>query len=328
MGISNRQLLKQKAHHALENASCDPQKIVLLHTAAASIVTLLTAALSFLIEEGISGTGGLGGIGLRTALSTVSSVLQNVTNLVLPFWAFGYLIFILRTLRREQTGPATLLEGFQHLFPIVRLLLIRGFIYVAIGFLCLYPSAVIFSLTPLAQPLEALMEPMLNLTEEADIAMYLDDATLAAMTDALLPMLIIYLGAYLTICIPLSYRLRFADYALLDNPGAGAIYALRTSSRLLRRNCLNLFKLDLSFWWYYLIQAALLLICYGDALLPMLGVTLPVNATTAFFLFYVLYFAGQLVFYCFTRNQVEATYAAAYETLRQDLPATDSIPQI
>ena len=107
MAISDRQLLKQRAHEALESASYDPQKMVLIHTGAASIVTLLTAAVSFLIQDGISGTGGLSGIGLRTMLSTAGSVLQNITNLVLPFWAFGYLIFILKVLRRQPVGPST-----------------------------------------------------------------------------------------------------------------------------------------------------------------------------------------------------------------------------
>ena len=316
MAISDRQLLKQRAHEALESASYDPQKMVLIHTGAASIVTLLTAAVSFLIQDGISGTGGLSGIGLRTMLSTAGSVLQNITNLVLPFWAFGYLIFILKVLRRQPVGPATLLEGFRHMFPILRLLLIRGFIYIAIGFLCLYPSTIIFSLTPLAQPLEALLEPMLSLTTEAEIAMYMDDATTAAMTEALIPMLVIYAGLFLAISIPVSYRLRFADYILLDNPIAGAIFALRASAVLLRRNCLDLFKLDLSFWWYYLIDTALIAVCYADVLLPMLGISLPFSSTTVFFLFYVLYFIGQLVFYAFARNRVEATYAAAYEQLR------------
>lgn len=316
MAISDRQLLKQRAHEALESASYDPQKMVLIHTGAASIVTLLTAAVSFLIQDGISGTGGLSGIGLRTMLSTAGSVLQNITNLVLPFWAFGYLIFILKVLRRQPVGPATLLEGFRHMFPILRLLLIRGFIYIAIGFLCLYPSTIIFSLTPLAQPLEALLEPMLSLTTEAEIAMYMDDATTAAMTEALIPMLVIYAGLFLAISIPVSYRLRFADYILLDNPIAGAIFALRASAVLLRRNCLDLFKLDLSFWWYYLIDTALIAVCYADVLLPMLGISLPFSSTTGFFLFYVLYFIGQLVFYAFARNRVEATYAAAYEQLR------------
>lgn len=316
MAISDRQLLKQRAHEALESASYDPQKMVLIHTGAASIVTLLTAAVSFLIQDGISGTGGLSGIGLRTMLSTAGSVLQNITNLVLPFWAFGYLIFILKVLRRQPVGPATLLEGFRHMFPILRLLLIRGFIYIAIGFLCLYPSTIIFSLTPLAQPLEALLEPMLSLTTEAEIAMYMDDATTAAMTEALIPMLVIYAGLFLAISIPVSYRLRFADYILLDNPIAGAIFALRASAVLLRRNCLDLFKLDLSFWWYYLIDTALIAVCYADVLLPMLGISLPFSSTTGFFLFYVLYFIGQLVFYAFARNRVEASYAAAYEQLR------------
>ena len=316
MAISDRQQLKQRAQDALESAAYDPKKMVLIHTGAASIITLLTAGATFLIQDGISGTGGLSGIGLRTMLSTASSVLQNITNLALPFWAFGYLLFILKTLRREQIGPATLLGGFHQLFPILRLLLIRGFLYAAIAFLCLYPSAVIFSLTPLAQPLEALMEPMMNLTSEADIALYLDDAMLSAMTDALLPMLLIYAVLYLVICIPVSYRLRFANYVLLDNPRAGALYALRASAALLRQNCLDLFKLDLSFWWYYLIDAALLAVCYADVFLPMLGISLPFSSTTAFFLFYVLYFIGQLVFYAFAKNRVEATYAAAYEQLR------------
>ena len=316
MAISDRQLLKQRARDALKSASYNPQRIVLIHTGAASIVTLLTAAVSFLIQDGISGTGGLSGIGLRTMLSTAGSVLQNITNLVLPFWAFGYLIFILKVLRRQPVGPSTLLESFRHMFPILRLLLIRGFIYIAIGFLCLYPSAIIFSLTPMAQPLEALLEPMLGLTTEAEIAMYMDDATVAAMTDALIPMLVIYAGLFLAIAIPVSYRLRFADYILLDNPSAGAIFALRASAVLLRRNCLDLFKLDLSFWWYYLIDTALIAVCYADVLLPMLGITLPFSSTTGFFLFYVLYFIGQLVFYAFARNRVEATYAAAYEQLR------------
>ena len=327
MGISDRASLKQRAHSALQSASCDPKKVVLIHTAAASAVTLLSAAVSFLIQDGISGTGGLGGIGLRTMLETVSSVLQNITNLVIPFWAFGYLIFILKTVRREQTGLPTLLEGFRHLLPILRLLLIRGLLYAGIALLCLYPSVIIFSMTPLAQPLEALMEPMLNLTTEAEITMYLDDAMTAAMADALIPMLVIYVVLYLAIVIPISYRLRFADYALLDNPRAGARAALRTSTKLLRGNCLDLLKLDLSFWWYFLADAALVLLCYGDALLALLGIQLPVSSTTAYFLFYVLYFAGQLVFYWFARNQVEATYAAAYDQLRQEAPASQTSPQ-
>lgn len=323
MGISDRNLLKQQAKNALQSASCDPKKLVLIHTAAASALTLITAALSFLIQDGISGTGGLGGIGLRSILSTVSSVLQNASNLILPFWAFGYLIVMLKIIRREQTGPATLLEGFRMLFPALRLVLLRGLLYVAIAFLCLYPSAVLFSLTPFSGALEGLLEPMMSLTSEADIAMYLDDATIAAMSNAMMPMLFIYMALYLLICIPVSYRLRLADYVLIDNPKAGAVFALRTSSKLLRKNCIALFKLDLSFWWYYLAEALLVALCYGDTWLAMLGISLPISDTAAYFLFYVLYLAGQLVFYWFARNQVEGTYAAAYDALQKEAAGPD-----
>ena len=43
MAISDRQQLKQRALDALESAAYDPQKMVLIHTGAASIITLLTA---------------------------------------------------------------------------------------------------------------------------------------------------------------------------------------------------------------------------------------------------------------------------------------------
>lgn len=326
MGISNRNLLKQQAKNALQNASYDPKKLVLIHTAAAAILTLITAALSFLIQDGISGTGGLGGIGLRSILSTASELLQNVSNLIMPFWAFGYLIAILKITRKEQVGPATLLEGFRLLFPVLRLMLLRGAVYIGIAFLCLYPSAIIFSLTPFSGALETLMAPMANLTSEADIAMYLDDATLAAMGDAMIPMLFIYMAMYLLIATAVSYRLRLADYALIDDPKAGAVRAMRTSSKLLRKNCLNLFKLDLSFWWYFLAEILLMLLCYGDAWLPLLGISLPISDTAAYFVFYVLYLAGQVVLYWAVKNQVEATYAAAYEMLRQEAAGQD-LPQ-
>ena len=105
MGISDRQLLKQRAQGALESASYDPKRIVLIHTGAVAAVTLLTAGVSFLIQDGISGTGGLGGIGMRTMLSTIGSVLQNMTNLVLPFWSFGPVARTLPpTLRSKPSG--------------------------------------------------------------------------------------------------------------------------------------------------------------------------------------------------------------------------------
>ena len=327
MGISDRSSLKYRAKDALRQAAYDPKKLVLIHTAAMSVLTLIAAVLSFLLQDGISGTGGLSGIGLRTVLTTASDLLQTLVNLVLPFWSFGYLIAMLKIIRREQVGPGTLLEGFRYFFPLLRLLLIKALLYVGIALLCLYPSSVIFSLTPFSAELGALLEPVMTMTSETDIALYLNDATVAAVGNAMLPMLFIYMAMYLLICIPVSYRLRFADYALVDDPSAGAIRALRTSSKLLRRNCFNLFKLDLSFWWYFLAEVLLVVLCYGDTCLALLGITLPISATAGYFLFYVLYLAAQLVFYWFAKNQVEAAYAAAYDALRWEPAENADLPQ-
>ena len=55
-------------------------------------------------------------------------------------------------------------------------------------------------------------------------------------------------------------------------------------------------------------------------LLAMAGISLPISADTAYWLFYGLYAAGQLVLYTFGRAKVEVTFAAAYDSLRQTHP--------
>jgi hypothetical protein len=77
-----------------------------------------------------------------------------------------------------------------------------------------------------------------------------------------------------------------------------------------------MFRLDLSFWWYYLLHALLVAICYGDQLLPVLGIQLPWSKNVGFFLFYVVSLLCQLALYVAARNKVEATYVLAYDALR------------
>ena len=98
----------------------------------------------------------------------------------------------------------------------------------------------------------------------------------------------------------------------------GALMALRESKKMMRGNRLQLLKLDLSLWWYYLATAAATVVCYGDVLLPMLGVQLPVSETVSFFGFYALYLAVSFMILFFLRNRVEVTYALAYDAVKPE----------
>ena len=82
----------------------------------------------------------------------------------------------------------------------------------------------------------------------------------------------------------------------------------------------NLFRLDLSMWWYYAAMLVSAAIGYGDQLLPDLGVTLPFSDTVSCFLFPGVYLAMTFVIFYFLRNRVEVTYALAYDSLRPREP--------
>ena len=148
----------------------------------------------------------------------------------------------------------------------------------------------------------------------------LDDATYAQLMDATAPVMVIFGVLFLVLAAPVFYRYRMANYLIIDRPATGALAALRDSRVMTKGNRWNLFRLDLSMWWYYAAMLVSAAIGYGDQLLPDLGVTLPFSDTVAYFLFFGVYLAVTFVIFYFLRNRVEVTYALAYDSLRPREP--------
>lgn len=313
MDIRNRRALKDAARESLANASYDPRKLVLIHTLVTVTIALVITTLDFFLGDRIEDTGGLGGMGLRSILSTVQSVLRLCNLVFLPFWEVGYIHAAMNIARRKEARPDSLLEGLRHWGAILRANLLQMTLYLAVAFPCYYISMTIFVFSPLAAPLTALLEPYLNDPN----AILSDPALVTAITRASVPMLFIFLGLYALLALPMVYHYRMTNYALLDDPKAGALVALRRSKLLMHGDRFALFRLDLNFWWFYGAQALLGVICYGDILLELLGVQLPFSGTVAFFLFYVLSLVLQVILFTLTRNRVAVTYAHAYEALKE-----------
>lgn len=311
MAFRDQQSLKEAAQQRLASASFDPQKLMLVYMGASALLMLLVTGLNFLLNAQIEGTGGLSGVGMRSMLETAMEVLQLGANLVLPFWNMGYLACVLRIVRGEWFDLGTLLEGFRNFGPVLRLTLLYAGYFLMLAFLCFYPSMLVFSMTPLAQPMMEIMEPL----AQAGTDMVLDEATLAAATDAMVPMMVMYVLVFLAVAAPNFYRFRMAYFALMDDPRAGALAALRRSTGIMHGNRVALLKLDVSFWWFYVLEALAVALCYGDVILMWLGISLPITGDGAFFLFYALYLAAQLGLYVWARNRVECTYAAGYDAL-------------
>lgn len=308
MPILDRHTLRQQAADKL-SAAPNRGKLILLFIGVSAGLSLAAGIVSMILDGQIAGTGGLGGMQLRSVLSTVQALLNIALLVLIPFWNLGYTSVALKLGRGEAASQKDLLNGFRRFGAALRLMLLRGMVSFAIAFAAMQVASILFSMTPWAAPFYLQAENLLSLSGE------IDEAALVSLTPLMLPFLIIFGVLCLVATIPVTYRLRMAEYCIMDNPQCGALLALLQSNRMMKGNCVALFKLDLSFWWFYLANSLISLLCYGDTLLPQLGISLPFAPEVGFLLFYVLALGAQILLYWRCRNQVECTYVCAYDAL-------------
>lgn len=316
MNIRDRHSLRTEAQNRLAQAPFDPGKLVLIHSGITAGVLLLLTVINFVLNNQMDSAGGLSGLGTRAILGTIQSVLETLGTIAMPFWSMGYLFAVMGWARREPVSFRTLFSGFRHFGPVMRLQLVKYLLFGGLAMICFYPAMIIFMLTPLANPLVEAIEPLMSTMSDPQLLLA-EPSVAEAVSKATTPMLIIFVVLFLLVAAPMFYKLRMGEFALIENPRMGAFAALRKSRYLMRGNCINLLRLDLSFWWFYVLEVLLTVVCYGDVILPLLGVQLPFSSTVAFFLFYLLNLGGQVVLYWWKRNSVMAAYAVAYEVLDQ-----------
>lgn len=311
MTIHNIPGLKQDARQALD--ACPAQKqIAFVYTAGLVGLSLLLTLADFILADRISGTGGLGNLGTHTLLSTIQAMLPILQMLLLVGWNTGYSVAVLKISRRQHADAHTLEEGFSLFWPMLRASLAEAMIYFSVIMFSFYLSMQIYMFTPWSNDLIALLEPAMPSILSTG-TLVLDDAVLLPAMDAMLPMMVLFVLLCAVLSIPVSYRLRMYCFCLIDAPRGGALRAIATSRRIMRRNCFRLFRLDLSFWWYH----GLLAIAGAVQMLPLLGLPLPLSFDAQYYLFYGIYLILVTAVYTLMRNRVETTYAAAYETLRE-----------
>lgn len=316
MNIRDRSAIHHTAGQSLHNAKGDPKKILLIYLGIVTVLSLAVAALSTILGNRIADTGGLSNMGLRSVLSTAKTVLPLIQSLVFLGLEMGYCTMALRICRGEPVSEQTLWSGFRRFFPLLRAQLLLGFLYFGVALLAVYPSAYIFLMLPMSADFYEVISPLMDSAAAQGTSFVVDEATVLAASDAMMPMLWIFALLFLLLFIPMHYRYRMITYRLIDQQRPGALRAMHESRTMMRRNRFALFRLDLQFWWFYLLQALIAAVCYGDVLLPALGVTFPWSDTVSYFLFLILSLALQFVVYYFFMNQVAVTYATTYEALQ------------
>ena len=324
MDICNTSEIKAAALRRLTDAG-QAKRIAAIYAGVTLGLSALVTILGLVLEAMMSGTTGLGGMGRRTILSSIQSMLPWVVGLITMCVELGYQAAMLRVARGQYASPQTLRLGFDRFWVLLRCILLEGVILFAIAFGGIYIATMLFMLTPFSGRVMEVLSPVLENVTLLSPEMVLDEALYDQLMQAMIPAFVMCAIVVAAAAIPVLYRLRMARFVIIDKPGIGALAALRESRKMMKGNCLRLAKLDISLWPYYIGCVFASLLCYGDVLLPMMGVRFPWSDTVSYYLFFALYLAVQFAVYYFLKNQAEVAYSIAYDSIRPKEPKTEGV---
>lgn len=300
----------QDGNAALDRALFSPKKLVAIHTGVMLAVSLVSALISLALGS-VETAGGLSGMGTQAILSTADTILQLAQLVATPFWAAGLTFAALNWVRNQEAAPPSLLEGFRRFKPVLSSWLMLGMRYMGFGILAALISANLILFTPLA-------EPIYRLGTEAEAA----GADIAALPGDIIPFAIgfgvIFLVIFALFALPFYYRYRMTTWLVMDKPGTGGMQAMFVSQLMTRRRRMEMFKLDLRFWWYYLLQV----IAAG---VGIAGIFLPQN--WAYWLCLAGSYALQLAVSVWGRPRLEAAWGQCYEYMLHNAPPEPPKPQ-
>lgn len=320
MDIRNAKQLKQFAKERVSQSQ-GQQHLVLVYAGILTAMAVLVALLQYLLDVQIGKTGGLSSMGTRSVLSTIKTLLPIIEMVISTCLSLGYLASMLRVARGQYVSTKTLRLGFDRFWVLLRKTLLEGLIYLGVAMIAMYISMFFYMVTPLSNGLMKVLTPLLSGSSALnpydilnDTAIY--DQIIGAMT----PFFLLFLGVFCLVVIPIAFRYRMADYVLIDHPEKGAFAILRESRRMMKGNCLNLFRVDLNLWWYYLAVVLITVVGYGDVLMPLLGANFSGSEDAVYYIFFIAYQILQFSLCASLRNRVETTYALSYDAIRPQEP--------
>ncbi len=320
MNLHNRELRARAAELAARNRE-PGRKLVLLYCGVLAALTLGSSGLSLLLETGIDTTGGLDGIGLRSILETIQQILSYINQFFGPFWSAGFLAAMITMVRGGTPQPRDLTAGFRRAFRVLVHVAFEAVAAVMLLVAVVNLSSILFTLSPLGADFNENVAPILAdpniLTPEGLLNETL--ITYPELVRAILPMLVLTAALYLPLYAVMAYGFRLALYLVMDR-NIGAIPAHFLSLRLMRGHKWQLLRLDLSYWWYYLLGAACWVVGYLDVILGLLGIPLPMNATVMFFVTLAAYCGLFTLLSLWKKCEVDASYVLFYENVMPPEP--------
>ncbi len=290
--------------------------LVLVYCGVIAALSLGSNGLNLFLESQIGQTGGLGGLGMRSVLQTIQTVLSYVNMFFGPFWSAGFLLAMLGMVRGGAPRLGDLTGGFRRFTRILGGLFFEFMTCFLLMLASANLAAVLFTMSPLGVRFEQLMGPVLAdpnlITPEGAVNLELLPAE--AMAAAMIPMVILTLVVFVPCYIWLSYGFRMSGYLLVERP-IGGFRAHFESMRLMRGHKMQIFRLDLRFWWYHALTVLAAGVGSLDAILGALGIGGSINKTVLLFGSLILYFVLLTALYLWKKCDVDAAYVLAYEAI-------------
>lgn len=306
MSIPSAKYLKKKASNRLQSGN-DPKKVVLVYAGIVALSSLVVTVVQDLLDSQISQTGGIQNIGTRSMLTTADTVLTIAQLLLVMCLTLGYTGSMLRIARGQYASPNSLKAGGERIWVLLRTRLLQMLIMTAAAFALCFLVINVCLLTPLSNRVIAVMG-----TVSAE-ELLSNGLALIALYSAMLPIILIYLVALVPLLWYFSCTYRMVDYLLIDRPQLGAFGVLRESRRMMQGNMKMMLRVDLSFWWYYLLQALVSVLIYLNMVLAPFAIGLPPEVL--YWGTVVLYLAADFALRYFFNNKVAVTYALFYDSL-------------
>ena len=315
MNVKKPRAIRTAALESLATQANHP-KVPLVYAGFSALLSLAVTIISYIISNQIDQMTGLANMGTRAVLSTVKSTLPVAQLIFLIGWEMGYLMCALRFARRRYVEPLDLKNGFQKFWPLLRAKILMGFVYIGLAIGSMYLSIFIFMMLPISNAFYEIVAPLMESVTVLNPTIMLDEATLTAASAAMWPALVIFALVFLVVSLPTFYGFRMVSFCIAENGHRGALAAMKESRTMMKGHRWALIKLDLSFWWFFLLEGIIGVIAYLDVILPMVGISLPWSDTISYYVFYVLSLAGQVALYWGYLNYVTVSRAVAYDLIR------------
>lgn len=317
----NTRELRARGAAAAERYRRETVPLVLVYCGVIAALSLGSNGLYLYLDSQIQGTGGLSGLGMRSVLQTIQSVLNYVNVFFGPFWSAGFLLAMLGMVRSTAPRLKDLTGGFRRFGRILAGAFFEAMTVIVLMVAAVNLGSILFVLTPRGQQVSAALEPVLadpNLISPAGVV-NMELLPVEVLSEAVLPLSLISLAVFLPVYIWLVYGYRMATYLMMERR-IGGIQAHFESLRLMRGHKGQIFKLDLSFWWYHALSFLIAMVAYLDVLLGIMGVALPVDPMVLYFATLAAYCVLQTGLFLWKKCSVDAAYVLAYEQIAYPEP--------